>query len=180
MRVKLIIWVAAVALVGAAPASAHLVAHPKCKTLACREASQKQNLAHARYLCNHGRHATKRWGCHAIRWLAKELNETKAVLHPRVSAASHYAGWSCITNGAHPGVPGDPHEGNGYNGSYVGPLGMTTPWAGHYPTGRDWVHTPISVVYAIAEQEAARHGFNYAWMRGQWPRTFPPCAGYFN
>jgi hypothetical protein len=88
----------------------------------------------------------------------------------------HYAGWSCITNGAYPGAP---HEGNGYNGRYSGPLGMSTPWMGFYPPGRDWVHSSVVSVYWIAERVAARYGFAYAFMRGQWPNTYPPCAGRF-
>lgn len=89
---------------------------------------------------------------------------------------SHYSGWACITNGAY---PGGPHEGNGYNGAYSGPLGMTTPWLGHMPPGRDWVHASRRAVYAIAEREAAAHGFSYSFMRGQWPNTYPPCARLF-
>lgn len=91
-------------------------------------------------------------------------------------AQRHWAGWSCITNGAYPGAP---HEGNGYNGSYTGPLGMSTPWAGHYPPGKDWVHSNRAAVYAIAEQVAARYHWSYTWMQHQWPNTFPPCARYF-
>lgn len=92
------------------------------------------------------------------------------------SRPAHFAGWSCITNGAYPGAA---HEGNGYNGSFTGPLGMTTPWMGHYPPGRDWVHTPAVEVYRIAEAESAKRGFSYSWMVGQWPNTFPPCARFF-
>jgi len=88
----------------------------------------------------------------------------------------HLTGWSCITNGAYPGAP---HEGNGVNGPYSGPLGMTTPWMGHYPTGGSWTRMPVRAVYAIAERVAARYGFSYSFMRGQWPMTFPPCAHHF-
>lgn len=105
-------------------------------------------------------------------------HEIYRLQHP-VPQIGHEQGWRCITNGAHPGSPGDPHEGNGYNGSYAGPLGMTTPWSGHYPPGGDWVHSSVSAVYAIAEREAAKHRWSYSWMQGQWPRTFPPCAHYF-
>lgn len=177
MTKVVIILVAVTALLWAVPASAQLVAHPRCQAMACREASQTQNLKHARYLCHHGRHATKRWGCQAIRWLTRELHKTEAVLHPRVVAASHWSGWNCITTGD--GHPGQAHEGNGYNGAYAGPLGMTDPWAGYASPGSDWVHTPVSVVYAIAEKVAAQHNFADWWMRQQWPNTYPPCAGYF-
>jgi len=177
LRYPLVILFAFFALIVAADANAHLMVTKKCTTLSCINGRQLQNLKHARYVCHHGANQTKRWNCTALRWLKREYDETEAVLHPRVTASSHYTGWSCITNGAYPGAP---HEGNGYNGSYVGPLGMTTPWAGHYPTGSDWVHTPLTVVYGYAEQEGARHGFADWWMRQQWPRTYPPCSGFFN
>lgn len=81
-------------------ASAHLVAHhPKNATLRQIESSQKQNLAHARYVCNHGAHQEKRWSCHATKWLTRELKETKAVLHPTrmlASASTHTGGYQGI------------------------------------------------------------------------------------
>jgi hypothetical protein len=168
---------AAFALIVAADANAHLMVTKHCTTLQCINGRQLQNLKHARYVCNNGAHQNKRWNCAAVKWLTREYNETEAVLHPRVLIVGHYSGWSCITNGAYPKAP---HEGNGYNGSHTGPLGMTTPWAGYMPPGRDWVHSPVSAVYAIAEKVAAQHHWNYTWMQGQWPQTFPPCAGHFN
>lgn len=116
----------------------------------------------------------------AIRWRQKHLAWTLRELHERLrqatpTTASHWALWHCITNGAYPGAH---HEGNGYNGPYSGPLGMTTPWAGHYPTGSDWVHTPVGVVYGYAEQEYARNGYSRSWLEGQWPQTSPPCLGF--
>lgn len=109
----------------------------------------------------------------AHRWLDQVAVARLARLFPVVG---HWAGWSCITNGAYAGAP---HEGNGYNGSYTGALGMSTPWAGYRPSTGDWVTAPRAEVYTDAEAEAARHRFGYAWMAGQWPETFPPCAGFF-
>lgn len=106
-------------------------------------------------------------------WIA----EARLRLHPPpppVPILAHEALWECITNGAYPGAA---HEGNGYNGSFTGPLGMTTPWAGHFPTGSDWVHTPVSVVYGFAEQEFEANGGSISWLEGQWPNTSPPCLG---
>lgn len=133
---------------------------------------------HAKVTQYHPNPRKKRHWKTAVKFWAGVREEAWSFMHPKPQPtfSFHWAGWSCITNGAYAGAP---HEGNGYNGSYTGPLGMTTPWAGHYPTGSDWVHTPISVVYGFAEQEAARNNFNYSWMQGQWPRTFPPCAGFF-
>jgi hypothetical protein len=110
------------------------------------------------------------WYASAARWTQRELEQTRAKLVPPVG---HLALWQCITTGAYPGAP---HEGNGYNGQYSGPLGMTTPWAGHMPPGRDWVHSDPMAVYAIADQEAQKHSYSDGWMRGQWPATYPPCA----
>lgn len=116
----------------------------------------------------------------AARWhhrrLAARAQAAAYVRHQRALAAarpSHWSLWSCITNGAYPGAP---HEGNGYNGSYTGPLGMTTPWAGHYPTGGDWVHTPVATVYAYAEQEYVAHGYSRTWLLQQWPTTGRACT----
>jgi hypothetical protein len=108
-------------------------------------------------------------------WLARDMKHLRQ-LKRLLAVPPHYRGWSCITNGAYPGAP---HEGNGYAGSYSGPLGMTTPWMGYRPPGRDWVHSRIVDVYWIAERVSARQGFSWSWMKGQWPNTFPPCARWF-
>lgn len=112
----------------------------------------------------------------AHRWLYKLADERYQRLYAPKPVTGHLAGWRCITNGA---TPTSPHEGNGYNGDYTGRLGMTTPWAGHYPSTGDWVTASESEVYGVAEQEARTHRWNYSWMQGQWPETFPPCAGFF-
>jgi hypothetical protein len=116
------------------------------------------------------KHARGMLGAH--RWLLHRAR----VKYQRYTLPSHYAGWSCITNGAYPRAP---HEGNGYNGSYSGPLGMTTPWLGFYPPGGDWVHAPRAAVYAIADKVASAHHYSYGFMHGQWPATYPPCARFF-
>jgi hypothetical protein len=115
-----------------------------------------------------------------LRWTRRELGETRASLRPvrRLASASvggiaHLAGWLCIHNGAYPGAP---HEGYSRYGTYTGPLQMTRPWAGY---DLDWGAMSFTAVYAIAEKVAAAHGFSYSWMAGQWPQTYPPCAGRF-
>lgn len=124
--------------------------------------------------------AHRRSSCRSVPWRATCVRARRllrvARARTRTARSAHYAGWSCITNGASPRAP---HEGNGHNGPYSGPLGMTTPWMGHMPPGGDWVRAPRVAVYAIAESVAAAHQFSYSFMAGQWPRTFPPCAGYF-
>jgi hypothetical protein len=128
----------------------------------------KINLAHVTYVCEHGWGKVKKEHCQAEKWLKRLLAP------PATRVVSHQSLWSCITNGAYPGAP---HEGNGYNGSYSGPLGMTTPWMGHYPPGSDWVHSDVATVYAIAEEEYRKTGYSSVWLHGQWPQTSPPCTG---
>lgn len=83
MTKLLSLLVAVAALITAAPASAHLVAHhAKGASLWSVERSQKQNLAHAKWVCKNGAHQHKRWACHATQWLTKELQETETALHP--------------------------------------------------------------------------------------------------
>ncbi len=150
----------------AAPARAHLVKHySKGMTVHLKQHRHLMNLAHATYVCEHGSGKVKRDHCQAEVWLKKLLTPPPPVI-------PHWGLWSCITNGAYPGAP---HEGNGYNGPYTGPLGMTTPWMGHMPPGSDWVHSPVSAVYAIAEQEYKNSGYSESWLFGQWPNTGPPC-----
>lgn len=99
--------------------SAHLVAHhAKDASLKRIESSQKQNLVHARYVCNHGANRAKRWSCHAVQWLTRELNETKAALRRKVTV-SWIAKQIRVANiiGAGPGDPWphcpDPFDGGG-------------------------------------------------------------------
>lgn len=182
---KLVIYLVVVlALVMATDAQSRNAAllvshHPRHATLRQIEASQQGNISHNHYVCRHGGGWNQIRSCKALVWLKREYKKTEAKLHPKVTASvGHWAGWACITNGA---TPTSAHEGNGYNGSYTGRLGMTTPWAGHYPqAGKDWVHSDISYVYSVAEQEASKHKWSPVWMAGQWPQTYPPCAGYFN
>jgi len=145
-----------------------LVAHPKCHALRCIAASQKENLAHARYVCRHGRHASRHWACAAQKWLTKEYNQTYAVMHP-APQFSHYDGWVCIHNreGAW-----NSQTGNGYYGG----LQMTAGWGG---VSNAALLSPAAQI-ALADGVAAQHGYSYSYMSGQWPNTFPPCAGYFH
>jgi len=98
MTKLLITTTVAAALITAAPASGHLIAHhPKnTKNLRSIERSQTQNLKHAKYVCANGAGMHKRWSCHATKWLTRELNETWTALHPPVvrvvASRSTYSG----------------------------------------------------------------------------------------
>jgi hypothetical protein len=70
-------------------ASAHLVRLPDSPAkslLENREASQQENLRHARYVARHGAGANRRWHRNAAVWIKRELAETRRALHPPVLA----------------------------------------------------------------------------------------------
>lgn len=128
-------------------------------------------------ICAHGQRLV-----HALGVLHRIDDRLAAQAAARAAAAraaagpAHLAGWLCIHNGAGPGYP---HEGTGWNPTheYSGPLQMSSGWGG-YPVS-DWNVVPEYEVYADAEAVASAHGFDPGWMSGQWPNTYPPCAGLF-
>lgn len=75
-----IIIIAIAALLGAGPASAHLVSKPDCDTLKCRLATQQQNLGHVKYVSEKGGGYHKSWAKQTVGWLTKELNETRTAM----------------------------------------------------------------------------------------------------
>ena len=81
----------------------------------------------------------------------------------------HRAGWLCIHSreGAW-----DAQTGNGYYGG----LQMTYGWMGLVTNAA--LLSPDAQM-AAAEEGYRRSGYSDAWMRGQWPNTYPPCASYF-
>jgi hypothetical protein len=81
----------------------------------------------------------------------------------------HLAGWSCIHSRE---ADWSANTGNGFYGG----LQMSYGWAGRVQNAA--LLAPTEQI-AIAEAEAAEHGWSYAWMRSQWPNTFPRCAGLF-
>lgn len=85
MRKLLVLTAVMFVLGGTNTAQAHLVTHPKCKTLTCRAASQTANLAHVRYVCNNGSGRHVRWHCKWVTILERELAETNAALNPTPS-----------------------------------------------------------------------------------------------
>ena len=79
----------------------------------------------------------------------------------------HNAGWECIhSREGSWSDTGDP---------YWGGLQMHPGWGGvHHasdlsPTQQKW----------LAEREYRRTGYSHAWLAGQWPNTYPPCARFF-
>jgi hypothetical protein len=88
--------------------------------------------------------------------------------HP-VSTAGHLAGWLCIhrREGAW-----NASTGNGYYGG----LQMTYGWMGLV---KDASKLSPAQQMAAAETGYRQSGYSDSWMRGQWPNTYPPCAGLF-
>jgi hypothetical protein len=77
-------------------AQAHLVTvapKPSRSLLENRAARQRENLAHARYVCAHGARANQRWHCKAKVWIDRELNETMNAMRP---TATPYSSWVAI------------------------------------------------------------------------------------
>lgn len=95
------------------------------------------------------------------------LEHEKARLHP-----PHEKGWNCIHSRegswADDGAP------------YWGGLQMSYNWMrslGGINGQANW-YSPLTQMWA-AERVSRRYNFAYSWMKGQWPNTYPPCAGYF-
>lgn len=85
MRKLLALTVIVVSFLGGTnTAQAHLVVKPKGETLKHRLESQKENLAHAKYVCNKGGGKHKAWACKATAWLEREYLETKNAIAPPV------------------------------------------------------------------------------------------------
>ena len=114
--------------------------------------------------------------------MTKARNRWKAyaerLAHPRsrthnsrsvMSAIPHESGWLCIHSreGAW-----NANTGNGFYGG----LQMTYGWMG-LVTRADLL-SPAQQMRA-AETGYRRSGYSDSWMRGQWPNTYPPCAGRF-
>jgi hypothetical protein len=116
MRIRLLLIVT-VFLVSASQASAHLVVKSPAKAkLQIRETSQKTNLAHVRYVAKHGRGPHVRWHRLASVWLAKELAETRRLLHPPLAWRQTVAAWLPTFHCENGGYGWTANTGNGYYG----------------------------------------------------------------
>ena len=144
MRLRLTaLMVVIAALVVVSPAQAHLVTKPKADTLKARAVSQKENLAHARYVCKRGDREHKAWSCRAVEWLKHELAETQKVLNPpRPKGTQPFAlpactnellnlegGWNpTVYNHAGSGAYGGPQALPGHKMASAGPDWRTNIW----------------------------------------------------
>ena len=110
MKKLVVLVVAMAALLGAAPAQAHLAYHqPTNPSLETQLKIQTLNLKHAEYVCKNGGGQHRRWACWASSsvmrdngqgWLRRIRSETKAALVPPVPTSGGYAplcGSSCVS-----------------------------------------------------------------------------------
>jgi hypothetical protein len=100
----------------------------------------------------------------------KTAKAAKAHTSRKPTAPAHWRGWLCIHSreGAW-----NADTGNGFYGG----LQMTYNWMGVIRGKASW-YSPLKQMWA-AERVSARYGFSWSWLRGQWPNTYPPCAGLF-
>jgi hypothetical protein len=105
-----------------------------------------------------------------LRWTTRNLARTLAAIRARAHpAVGHLSGWLCIHHGE---GAWNSQTGNGYYGG----LQMTYGWMGLVANAA--LLSP-SQQMAAAETGYRRSGYSHAWLSGQWPNTYPPCAGYF-
>lgn len=154
------------ALLGVAPAHAHLVKLPDSPSkshLENRLASQTTNVKHARYVCNNGANAHKRWACTAVKWLSRERNETRAALAPPATSVyeiaraqafklgvSRYEWDNCAAplisrENANPPETWDPTNWNDAGSDAYG-LGQALPPSKMAPWGSDYMTNPATQI----------------------------------
>lgn len=109
------------------------------------------------------RQAVKQSGHYLIRYGRRHLSIAIGRSRP-----PHYYGWLCIHSreGAW-----NSNTGNGYYGGLQAQSG----WG-----GVRFMHllSPIEQMW-VAERAYRKSGYSSAWLRDQWPNTYPPCASYF-
>lgn len=166
MKVAATMAFVVIAMALPAGAQAHLVTKPKSEKLEARAASQSTNLKHARYVCNRGARDHKRWACTAVRWLQRELGETRASMAP--VRPPHYQEWLCIHSyeGAW-----NANTGNGYYGGLQMDYSFMQTYGGELlrskGTADNW--TPLEQMW-VAERAYRTRGF------GPWPNTARHCG----
>lgn len=156
MKKLVALIVAVAALLGAAPAQAHLAYKPVGKSLDQRLASQTLNLKHARYVAAHGKGEHKQWAVKAVGWLSRERNETRAALAPKATSVylqaraqafklgtSVYEWDNCAAplisrENAHPPELWDPQNWNDQGSDAYG-LGQALPPSKMRPYGADFM-----------------------------------------
>jgi hypothetical protein len=99
------------------------------------------------------------------RWVWRHFKAHR--LKAQCPAVAHLAGWLCIHS----------REGawNDTGDPYWGGLQMHPGWGGV---------THASDLSPMGQMQLAETGYrnsnySHAWLAGQWPNTYPPCAGLF-
>lgn len=161
-------------LSGNSTAEAHLVVSPKNDSLKSIEKSQTLNLAHARYVCNNGRRAHKTWSCNAVKWISKELRETRRARNPYASEMAAAWAWyntgstQCVVN--HEGGWGSVNSA-GYYGRFQMDVGFQTAYGAEFyyrfGTANNWPQW--------AQVVTAYRGWKKRWYY-PWPTYFKYCT----
>lgn len=106
----------------------------------------------------------------AHRWLHAVATERYHRLYePKPAPVNNVAGWLCVHSG-------EADWGAQTGNKYYGGLQMTYGWMGLVSNAA--LLSP-SQQMAAAETGYRLSGYSDAWMRQQWPNTYPPCAGLF-
>jgi len=162
MKKLVLIVVVLAALLGAAPAQAHLAYKPKGPSLQHRLVSQTLNLRHARYVARHGKGEHRRWASKAVVWLTREQNETRAMLQFYRSVyaiarrqafalgVTSYEWYSCAVplisrENANRPSNWSPTRWNGQGSDAYG-LGQALPPSKMRPHGRDYMTNPATQI----------------------------------
>lgn len=131
-------------------ASAHLVAHPANDQRSTIHRSQIENLKHARYVCNHGAGAHKRWSCKAVVWLTREARETRPIVAlsvPEIIRAVFGAHGDAAVSVAACETGGSFNT-NAQNGQYLGLFQMGSYARSRYGHGSDaWTQARAAYAY---------------------------------
>ena len=145
---------------GTATAQAHLPYKPKNDSLEAQVRTQERNLAHARYVCNNGANAHKRWACKATLWLKREHRETYKVLNPPQPAVTIGYPWYNIAICESGSNPPNWHINTG-NGFYGGLQFLTSTWLA-YGGGK---YAPRADLASPSQQVAIASGMSLT----HWP-----------
>lgn len=117
-------------------ASAHPLPHKPFRTLDERAAFQRAAIQHHRYVCRHGRNASRRWHCKALKWTRIELFQTLGAIHQREWTVPlwPYLALAHCENRTGPEL--DDVNWSAYNSVYEGGYGfLHSTWRNYKPAG---------------------------------------------
>lgn len=151
-------------------AAAHLVRLPDSPSktlLENREASQAENLRHARYVARHGGGANARWHRLAVRWITEELLETRRAMRPPAPTRIRTSGDACldVIIGRETGGTWDPTIDFGFgHGNVYEAYGLpgANPGTKMSSAGADWRTNPLTQIRWMRGYVNGRYGSSCA------------------